>query len=91
MTMTMMMTTITNLEYLIIGDNQIEAAIAFYKALKVYPQPKDLISIYDKTVPKEVLEILAEMVAMDASLNLGGTFTGGGGAAAPSTDNHGVE
>ncbi|CAI7592456.1 unnamed protein product [Penicillium manginii] len=72
------------------GDNQIEAAIAFYKALKVYPQPKDLISIYDKTVPKEVLEILAEMVALDASLNLGGTFTGGPDLSA-STDNHGVE
>ncbi|KAJ5102405.1 mitochondrial import receptor subunit (Tom20) [Penicillium alfredii] len=66
------------------GSNQIEAALAFYKALKVYPQPKDLISIYDKTVPKEVLEILAEMVAMDAGLKLG-SFTGEG------TDSHGVE
>lgn len=53
----------------------------------MYPQPKDLISIYDKTVPKEVLEILAEMVAMDASLKLGGSFTGEGGGA----DSHGVE
>lgn len=70
----------------IIGTDQIEAALAFYKALKVYPQPKDLISIYDKTVPKEVLEILAEMVAMDAGLQLGGSFTG-----ESSADNHGVE
>ena len=60
--------------------------MAFYKALKVYPQPKDLISIYDKTVPKEVLEILAEMVAMDPALKLG-TFTGESGGA----DHHGVE
>lgn len=30
----------------------IEAALAFYKGLKVYPQPGDLIGIYDKTVPK---------------------------------------
>lgn len=30
----------------------IEAALAFYKGLKVYPQPGDLITIYDKTVPK---------------------------------------
>jgi import receptor subunit TOM20 len=29
-----------------------EAALAFYKALKVYPTPGDLINIYDKTVPK---------------------------------------
>jgi import receptor subunit TOM20 len=69
-----------------LGADQIEAALCFYKALKVYPQPKDLISIYDKTVPKDVLEILAEMVAMDAGLKLG-SFTGEGGSA----DNHGVE
>ncbi|OGM49298.1 import receptor subunit tom-20 [Aspergillus bombycis] len=69
------------------GSDNVEAALCFYKALKVYPQPKDLISIYDKTVPKEVLEILAEMVAMDAGLKLG-TFTGEGGSAESS---HGVE
>jgi import receptor subunit TOM20 len=71
------------------GTDNIEAALAFYKALKVYPQPKDLISIYDKTVPKECLEILAEMVAMDTTLNLGGSFTGEGPAAG--ADSHGVE
>ncbi|KAL2214950.1 putative mitochondrial import receptor subunit [Thermoascus aurantiacus ATCC 26904] len=68
------------------GNNNIEAALAFYKALKVYPQPKDLIAIYDKTVPKDVLEILAEMVALDSGLKLG-TFTGESGSA----DGHGVE
>jgi import receptor subunit TOM20 len=69
-----------------VGVDQIEAALCFYKALKVYPQPKDLIGIYDKTVPKEVLEILADMVAMDDNLALGGSFTG------PASDSgHGVE
>ncbi|CAL3971578.1 unnamed protein product, partial [Diplocarpon coronariae] len=29
-------------------DN-VEAALCFYKALKVYPTPSDLITIYDKT------------------------------------------
>ncbi|PKY09345.1 putative mitochondrial import receptor subunit [Aspergillus campestris IBT 28561] len=66
--------------------DKIEAALCFYKALKVYPQPKDLIAIYDKTVPKEVLEVLAMMVAMDPVLQVG-SFTGGGAGA----DNHGVE
>lgn len=33
-------------------EKALDAALCFYKALKVYPQPKDLISIYDKTVPK---------------------------------------
>jgi hypothetical protein len=30
----------------------LDAALAFYKALKVYPTPNDLISIYDKVVDK---------------------------------------
>ncbi|TRX98723.1 hypothetical protein FHL15_000065 [Xylaria flabelliformis] len=49
-----------------------EAALAFYKALKVYPTPRDLISIYDKTVDKRVLDVLAEMIAYDKSLDLNG-------------------
>ncbi|RAL65628.1 hypothetical protein DID88_005300 [Monilinia fructigena] len=57
----------------------IEAALCFYKALKVYPQPNDLISIYDKTVPKPVLDILAEMIAADAALDVG-PFGGGPGS-----------
>ncbi|KAJ6007186.1 hypothetical protein N7499_000851 [Penicillium canescens] len=47
------------------GSNKLEAAVAFWKALKVYPQPADLIGIYDKTVPKETLEVLAELIALD--------------------------
>ncbi|KAJ5762537.1 uncharacterized protein N7511_005919, partial [Penicillium nucicola] len=47
------------------GNNKVEAAVAFWKALKVYPQPADLIGIYDKTVPKETLEVLAELIALD--------------------------
>jgi hypothetical protein len=37
---------------MILGSDNVEAALCFYKALKVYPTPSDLISIYDKTVPK---------------------------------------
>lgn len=37
---------------LLAGTDNVEAALCFYKALKVYPQPSDLITIYDKTVPK---------------------------------------
>ncbi|KAI0391069.1 mitochondrial import receptor subunit tom-20 [Xylariaceae sp. FL0594] len=47
-----------------------ESALAFYKALKVYPTPRDLIQIYDKTVDKRVLDVLAEMIAYDKSLDL---------------------
>ncbi|KAL8931019.1 MAG: hypothetical protein Q9208_000121 [Pyrenodesmia sp. 3 TL-2023] len=57
----------------------IEAALCFYSALKVYPQPGDLIAIYDKTCPKPVIDILAEMVAYDGSLPVG-NFGGGPGS-----------
>ncbi|MCJ1256913.1 hypothetical protein MMC24_004738 [Lignoscripta atroalba] len=53
------------------GSDSVEAALCFYKALKVYPQPRDLMSIYDKTVPKPVLDILADMIASDPSIQVG--------------------
>ncbi|KAL7273195.1 mitochondrial import receptor subunit tom20 [Rhizina undulata] len=49
-------------------ERALDAALCFFKALKVYPQPKDLMSIYDKTVPKHVLDILAEMMKIDSDL-----------------------
>ncbi|ROT40631.1 mitochondrial import receptor subunit tom-20 [Sodiomyces alkalinus F11] len=55
----------------------LDAALAFYKGLKVYPTPGDLINIYDKTVPKSILDVLAEMIALDDSLKIGGSYTGG--------------
>lgn len=48
----------------------VESALAFYKGLKVYPAPGDLIKIYDSTVPKNILNILAEMIAYDESLDI---------------------
>ncbi|AEO55102.1 hypothetical protein MYCTH_2298552 [Thermothelomyces thermophilus ATCC 42464] len=57
----------------------LESALAFYKALKVYPTPGDLINIYDKTVSKPILDILAEMIAYDGSLRIGTSYTGPAG------------
>ena len=37
------------------GADNVEAALCFYRALKVYPNPRELINIYDKTVPKVTL------------------------------------
>jgi import receptor subunit TOM20 len=54
-----------------------ESALAFYKALKVYPAPGDLIKIYDSTVPKHILDILAEMIAHDTDLDIRSRPTGG--------------
>ena len=69
-----------------LGSKQVEAALCFYKALKVYPQPRDLISIYDKTVPKPVIDILAEMIAMDPSISVGPFGQGSGPGSAVGID-----
>jgi hypothetical protein len=53
-----------------IGSDHVEAALCFYRALKVYPQSRDLIGIYDKTVPKPIIDILAEMIAADPNVDV---------------------
>ncbi|KAF1993010.1 protein import receptor MAS20 [Amniculicola lignicola CBS 123094] len=53
------------------GADSIEAALCFYRALKVYPNPRELINIYDKTVPKPVLDVLADMIAVDTTIPVG--------------------
>ncbi|KAI9794351.1 MAG: hypothetical protein M1816_005420 [Peltula sp. TS41687] len=53
------------------SDDLIDAALCFYKALKVYPNPRDLITIYDKTVSKPILDVLAEMIAIDKTIAVG--------------------
>ncbi|KAF2473771.1 protein import receptor MAS20 [Lindgomyces ingoldianus] len=63
------------------GADSIEAALCFYRALKVYPQPRELINIYDKTVPKPVLDVLAEMIAVDTSIPVGSKTSSEAGSA----------
>jgi len=53
------------------ADKYLEAAAAFFKALKVYPQPVELIMIYQKAVPKEVFDTIMRIVSKDIA-------TGGG-------------
>jgi mitochondrial import receptor subunit TOM20 len=53
------------------GSDPIAAALCFYRGLKVYPEPSSLINIYDNTVSKDILEILALMVAQDKNLKVG--------------------
>lgn len=54
----------------------VPAAIAFFKALKVYPAPVELVMIYQKAVPKEVFDLIMKLVTRDAAVN------GAGGSAA---------
>ncbi|KAF3072706.1 mitochondrial outer membrane translocase complex, subunit Tom20 domain-containing protein [Trichoderma afarasin] len=51
-------------------SKMIDSALAFYKGLKVYPAPGDLIKIYDSTVPKPILDILADMIAYDGDISI---------------------
>lgn len=46
-------------------DFFIVAAAAFFKALKVYPNPLELLKIYQKAVPEQALSYVYEMVARD--------------------------
>ncbi|KAG8890492.1 hypothetical protein FRB98_007839 [Tulasnella sp. 332] len=46
---------------------EIPAALAFYRALRVYPSPVELIMIYQKTVPEPVFKIVMEMTSLDVS------------------------
>ncbi|SDA01457.1 BZ3500_MvSof-1268-A1-R1_Chr10-1g02685 [Microbotryum saponariae] len=43
----------------------IASAIAFYKALKVYPAPQELIMIYQKTQPPPVFDLVMELITLE--------------------------
>ncbi|CAI2182138.1 13017_t:CDS:2 [Funneliformis geosporum] len=42
-----------------------DAALCFYKALKVYPNPVELIMIYQKTIPEPVFNLVYEMMSVE--------------------------
>ncbi|KAJ1966618.1 mitochondrial import receptor subunit tom20 [Dimargaris xerosporica] len=42
-----------------------DAAVCFYRALKVYPDPLELIMIYQKTIPQSVLSVIMGMLSQD--------------------------
>ncbi|KAH9473794.1 hypothetical protein MJO29_000853 [Puccinia striiformis f. sp. tritici] len=43
------------------------AAIAFFKAYKVYPSPQELLVIYQRTMPPEIFAIIIEMIKLDVN------------------------
>uniref|UniRef100_A0A1D1YJT5 Mitochondrial import receptor subunit TOM20 n=1 Tax=Anthurium amnicola TaxID=1678845 RepID=A0A1D1YJT5_9ARAE len=43
----------------------LDAALCFYKALKVYPNPVELIMIYQKTIPEAVFNLVYEMMSIE--------------------------
>lgn len=59
------------------ADKHLEAAGAFFRALKVYPQPVELIMIYQKAVPKEVFDTIMRIVAKEVADGGEGEISGG--------------
>ncbi|KAJ3775697.1 hypothetical protein FB446DRAFT_637401 [Lentinula raphanica] len=46
------------------------AALSFYRALRVYPSPVELMMIYQKTVPEPVFKLVIELTNLDVSLSI---------------------
>lgn len=59
--------------------SKIEAALKFYKALAVYPNPTDIMGIYHKTLPEDVYELLVMMIALQPPATITNIIGGPGG------------
>ncbi len=70
-------------------DKYLDAAAAFFKALKVYPQPVELIMIYQKAVPKEVFDTIMRIVSKDIATGGGEGGEGMDGASLDEVDDDG--
>ncbi|ODV77398.1 protein import receptor MAS20 [Suhomyces tanzawaensis NRRL Y-17324] len=44
-------------------DQKIESALCFYKALAVYPNPTDILGVYQRSVPEDIYEVVVMMIA----------------------------
>lgn len=42
-----------------------EAVLPFYKALKVYPAPQELLMIYQKTIPEPVFQAITSILVIE--------------------------
>lgn len=45
-------------------DTELDAAICFYKALSIYPNPTDILGIYQRSVPEAVYQLIVMMIAI---------------------------
>ena len=52
----------SNFNYALKGpDHYVDAAVCFFKALRVYPVPTELIGIYERTQPAEVYALISKL------------------------------
>jgi import receptor subunit TOM20 len=55
---------------MIIGDgNTLESAVSFYHAVKVYPNPVDLLVILQKSVPEEIVTLVYSMITTEVQIS----------------------
>ncbi|AQZ10551.1 TOM20 (YGR082W) [Zygosaccharomyces parabailii] len=60
----------------VVPGKELEAAAKFYRALSVYPNPADLLGIYQRSVPETVYEYIVMMIAILPPANIS-TFLSG--------------
>ncbi|THV08202.1 MAS20-domain-containing protein [Dendrothele bispora CBS 962.96] len=57
------------------GPNfHLPAALAFYRALRVYPSPVELMVIYQKTVPEPIFKLVIELTNLDVKDRVEGYY-----------------
>ncbi|KAJ7228212.1 hypothetical protein GGX14DRAFT_412337 [Mycena pura] len=50
------------------------AALSFYRALLVYPSPPELLGIYRKTVPEDVVKLVMRLLDLDLTTKIGAYY-----------------
>ncbi|ODQ66093.1 protein import receptor MAS20 [Nadsonia fulvescens var. elongata DSM 6958] len=65
------------------ANDPIGAALGFYRALCLFPNPTELLGIYEKNLTKDILDVLVSMIAIEPPQSLLSAF---GGAAAPAAE-----
>ncbi|EDO14976.1 hypothetical protein Kpol_387p2 [Vanderwaltozyma polyspora DSM 70294] len=53
-----------------ISGKELESAAKFYKALSAYPNPADLLEVYQRSVPEAIYEKLVMMIAVKPPTNV---------------------
>lgn len=53
-----------------IPGQEIQAALHFYRALAVYPNPTDILNVYQNSVPKHIYEYVIMMMALQPPLSI---------------------
>lgn len=62
-------------EQLSTTDKKVEAAVCFYKALAVYPNPTDILGIYQRSVPENIYELVIMMIAAKPPASVSSVLT----------------